>query len=411
MKNIVDFTEEVYRCMRCGACTAVCPVFAVIQREPAVARGRLRLIREYLDGNQELTPKMRGYLDLCLGCRACAESCPPGVNTDRVIRAARAKFALDRGQPLVRQVLLRSVMNRPERFDRALGSLKLARSTGFSKLLPKTVGLRVNMLPPLPGQTFRERLAGLDLKPGKKKVGFFPGCLDNSVFPQVALASVRVLEKHGFGVIIPGDTVCCGVAHRNYGDLEGARQLAGQNIRAFAGAEVDVILTGCASCGSTLQEYGDLFAGEPGEEAAANFSRKVTDISRFLEGLLEPGTSPVDAVVTYHDPCHMSRYQKIKEAPRKILSATPGVNLVEMAEADRCCGGGGTFNIFHYQLSMEILRRKIENAGRTGASILATSCPSCRIQIMHGIKRHGLAMEVLHPVEILARSYGWVFAL
>ncbi len=406
MKPVSEFIDEIYRCMRCGACTSVCPVYAVIQREPAVARGRLRLIREYLDGRQELTPKMRNYLDLCLGCRACAENCPPGVNTDRIIRAARAKFAANKGQPLVRHLLLRGVMNRPERFSKVLNQVKLVRNTGLSRLLPRTVNLRVNMLPPLPRQTFRDRLAGLSFKRGGKKVGFFLSCMDNNVFPQVIEASIKVLEKHGFEVAIPGDTVCCGVAHRNYGDLEGARQLAVQNIRAFASLPVDVILTDCASCGSTLQEYWELLAGEPEEEAAAGFARKVTDISQFLAGVLAPGDNPVDAVVTYHDPCHMSRYQKIKEAPRKLLTNVPGVRFVEMAEADRCCGGGGTFNIFHYQLSMEILNRKLDNAGRTGAGILSTSCPSCRIQLMHGIKRRNLSMEVLHPAEILAKSYG-----
>lgn len=406
MKQINEFKEEVYRCMRCGSCTAVCPVYAVIAREPAVARGRLRLIREYLDERQELSPRMRNYLDLCLGCRACVANCPPLVNTDRIIRSARARFAADLGQPLVRHLMLRSVINKPERLSMVLGSARLVRKTGLSQVLPGPVKVKVNLLPTLPERTFREQLPGLKLKKSGKKVGFFLSCMDNIVFPQVITAAVKVLEKHGYEVLIPEDVVCCGAAHHNYGDLDVARKLARENIRAFAGSPVDVILTDCATCGSTLQSYSELFAGEPEEPDALSFSRKVMDINHFLADMLAPGDNPVAAIVTYHDPCHLVRYQNVGEAPRKVLAATPGVRLVEMAEADRCCGGGGTFNIFHYQLSMEILNRKMEKAVQTGAAVLATSCPACRIQLMHGIKQRNLSMEVLHPVEILAKSYG-----
>jgi len=405
MKSIDDYKEEIYRCMRCGACTAVCPVYAVLAREPAVARGRLSLLREHLNGNLELTPRMRDYLDLCLGCRACTENCPPQVHTDRVIKAARARFAVTRGQPLVRHIMLRNVLNKPHRFSMVMDSLRLARNTGLSRLLPKVVKVRENLLPPLPGRTFSEMLPGMKMAKSEKKVGFFLSCMDNVIFPQVITAVVTVLEKHGYQVLIPAGTVCCGVAHQNYGDLEGARKLARHNIQAFSGVPVDLILTDCASCGSTLKSYGELLAGEPGEAEAHVFADKVRDINEFLSEILSPGDNPVNVIVTYHDPCHLARYQKVREAPRKVLACTPGVRLVEMGEADRCCGGGGTFNIFHYRLSMEILGRKLENAIRTGASVLATACPACRIQLAHGIRQRGLPMEVLHPVEVLARSY------
>lgn len=404
MKPLSELTEELYMCIRCGSCTAVCPVYSVVKREMAVARGRLRLVREHLDGNLELTVKMRDYLDLCLGCRACVVSCPPQVPTDKIVRAVRAKFAANKGQPLIRHVMLRNVMNKPERFSLVFGSLKLARSTGLNHLLPKTLKTKVDLLPQLPERTFREILKGLKLKKSTKKVGFFLSCMDNNVFPQVILAGISVLERIGYEVVIPTNVVCCGAAHDNYGDVEDARKLALQNIQAFSSAEVDVILTDCASCGSTMQAYGELFQGEKEEGEALSFARKVMDLNEFIQDKLEPGEAPIQVTVTYHDPCHSVRYQNVRKAPRKVLAAA-GVELEEMVEADRCCGSGGTFNIFHYQISMKILDRKIENVKKTGASILATSCPACRIQLAHGLKRHGLSIEVLHPIELLAKSY------
>lgn len=403
MKPLLELTEELYRCIRCGSCTAVCPVYSEVKREMAVARGRLRLVREHIDGNLELTVKMRDYLDLCLGCRACVVNCPPRVPTDEIIRSARAKYAIKQGQPLVRHVMLSHVLNKPERFSFTLGSIKLVRNTGLNQLLPKKLKVKEDLLPPLPERTFKEILKTLKLKKSDKKVGFFLSCMDNNVFPQVLLSAISILEKQGYEVIIPTNVVCCGAAHHNYGDMENARKLAIQNIRAFSGVEVDVILTDCASCGSTMKTYGELFKEAKEEKEALSFAQKVLDLNEFLQDKLKPSETSLETTVTYHDPCHAVRYQNSKEAPRKIL-ASSGVKVEEMAEADRCCGGGGTFNIFHYQLSMKILDRKIENVKKTGASILATSCPACRIQLAHGIKRHGLSIEVFHPIEILAKS-------
>ncbi|HBW36667.1 (Fe-S)-binding protein [Desulfosporosinus sp. BICA1-9] len=404
MKPLHEFTEELYRCIRCGSCTAVCPIFSVEKREMSVARGRLRLVREHLAGNLDLTPKMRDYLDLCLGCRACVVSCPPQVPTDKIIRAARAHFAIKKGQPLVRHILLKNVLVKPKHFTLVLDSLKLARRTGVNRLLPKTLKTKEDILPQLPKNTFRELLKGIELKKSDKKVGFFLSCMDNNVYPQVLRAAINILEKLDYEVVIPTKVVCCGAAHDNYGDVENARKLAWQNIEAFSATGVDVILTDCATCGSTMQSYGELFQGKSEEAEALSFVSKVMDINQFLSDKLPSVSECAETTVTYHDPCHLVRYQNVREAPRKVLESA-GVNFKEMAEADRCCGGGGTFNIFHYDISMKILDRKIENVKQTGASVLATSCPACRIQLEHGIKRHGLTIEVLHPIEVLEKSY------
>ncbi|RNC28781.1 MAG: Lactate utilization protein A [Candidatus Dichloromethanomonas elyunquensis] len=405
MKALHEYTEELYHCIRCGFCTKVCPVYNTVNREMAVSRGRIRLMREHLDGNLELTPKMMEYLDSCLGCRTCVTNCPPQVPTDEIVRAARTKYAQNQGQPLMRHVMLHNVMNKPERFSKAFGSLKLARTTGLNRLLPKTLKARENLLPNLPERTFKEELKELAIKKSTKKVGFFLGCMDNNLYPQIIRAAINVLERLGYEPVIPTNVVCCGAAHHTYGDMNIGRKLALKNIKVFSNIDADVILTDCATCGSTLQSYGKLFQNQREEAEASNFARKVMDINEFLKGKLIPGDLPVQETVTYHDPCHLVRYQNVKESPRMVLAAA-GAKLEEMSEADRCCGGGGTYNIFHYDISMKILDRKIANVKKTGATILATSCPACRIQLAHGIKRHGLSIEVLHPIELLAKSYG-----
>lgn len=404
MKPLHEFTEELYRCIRCGSCTYVCPVYSVEKREMSSARGRLRLVREYLEGNLELTAKMRKYLDSCLGCGACIVSCPPQVPTDKIIRTARAHFAINKGQPLVRNILLQNVLTKPKHFTLVLDSLRIARRTGLTRLLPKVLKNKEDILPQLPKHTFRELLKGLQLKKSDKKVGFFLSCMDNDVYPKVLIAAINILEKLGYEVVIPTKVVCCGAAHDNYGDVENARKLAWQNIEAFSYAGVDVILTDCASCGSTMQSYGELFLGRKEESKALSFVSKVMDINQFLSDKLPSVSESTQTTVTYHDPCHLVRYQNVRQAPREIL-ASAGVKFKEMAEADHCCGGGGTFNVFHYDISMKILDRKIENIKQTGASILATSCPACRIQLELGIKRHGLTIEVLHPIEVFEKSF------
>ncbi|CAA7601953.1 4Fe-4S ferredoxin-type, iron-sulphur binding domain protein [Acididesulfobacillus acetoxydans] len=286
-----------------------------------MARGRIRLVREHLDGSLDLSATMRNYLDLCLGCRACVVSCPPQVPTDRIVRAARAKYAVQQGQPLVRHVLLRNVLNKPERFSLALDSVKLVRTVRLNHLFPKTLKAKEDLLPELPEQTFWEMLKGRKLKKSAKKTGFFLSCMDNNVFPQVVMQAIKVLEKLDFEVVIPTGIVCCGAAHHNYGDLDNARRLARQNIRAFASADVKVILTDCASCESTMQSYGELFEGEKEEGEAQNFASRVMDINVFLQDKIVSGSQPVDAIATYHDPCHAVRYQNIKEEPRKVAAA------------------------------------------------------------------------------------------
>jgi glycolate oxidase iron-sulfur subunit len=222
----------------------------------------------------------------------------------------------------------------------------------------------------------------------------------------VAEAAIRVLNRHKVEVVIP-DFVCCGMPSYGYGDIESTLTMARKNIDLAWSIKVDAIITTCATCGSLLKRYPNLFSDDDYYSAQANtFSTKVKDITEFLAdiGLItEMGT--LKHRVTHHDPCHLGRFQKVTNQPRQILHNIPGVEFIEMTESNICCGAAGSFNIGHHDLSMKVLARKMANLAQTGADLLATCCPGCSMQLTYGIKKHNLKMKTVELVELLNLAY------
>ncbi|MEW5933753.1 MAG: (Fe-S)-binding protein, partial [Bacillota bacterium] len=253
----------------------------------------------------------------------------------------------------------------------------------------------------------------------RKRVAYFLGCVTDNLFPPVGEAVIGVLERNGYQVVVP-ENLCCGVAHRAYGDVAAAEELARQNLAVLAGTGAELVVTDCATCAHTLREYGDLLADDPRHAAAAaELSGKVREVSQLLveEGFAEP-RGAVEETVTYHDPCHLGRGMGVRAQPRQILRSIPGLEFRELPEADWCCGGAGSYNVTHHELSVRILERKMENFRQTGARLLATSCPSCLLQLGFGLRRGELAARagvgvpavqsgarVVHPVQLLWQSY------
>jgi glycolate oxidase iron-sulfur subunit len=237
------------------------------------------------------------------------------------------------------------------------------------------------------------------------KVAYFNSCGFNFALPHVAEATVRVLVRANCAVEVRKNN-CCGLPPWSYGDIEAARDLARANLRAFDGADAEAIITDCGSCSSFLKDYASLLADDPEyKERAAAFSAKVKDVSEYLTSIgTQVPRGEVNAVVTYHDPCHLSRPGKINAQPRGLIRGVKGVTFKELPEADWCCGGAGTYNIAHYDQSMQVLDRKMGNVEKTGASVLVTSCPACILQLSHGVRRKGLKVEVLHVSQLLERA-------
>jgi glycolate oxidase iron-sulfur subunit len=256
-------------------------------------------------------------------------------------------------------------------------------------------------------------------KADSPRVALFVGCGANYLFPDVARALVNILEHLEVDVVVPGNQVCCGLPAHVSGDVETTRELARNNIQAFESLGVETILTVCASCGSHLASLESLFADDSSmRDAAASLAKKHMDAMAFLvdrlhveqhlEALksIEDSRSSETSRVAYHDPCHLRIGQGIKEAPRRLLSALPGLKLVEASHAGQCCGHGGDFNLCHFSLSMTIADRRVRDFEKAEVDRIVTGCTGCLLQFTEGINRRGLQrkVEVCHPLLLLEKA-------
>jgi glycolate oxidase iron-sulfur subunit len=221
-------------------------------------------------------------------------------------------------------------------------------------------------------------------------------------------ATVRVLQKAGCDVVAPARQGCCGAIAIHAGEMDRGRALAKRNIVAFEQSGADVYVINAAGCGSSLKEYGHLFAGDPvwGERAAA-FASKVRDVTEYLDEIgISPELGPIDATVTYQEPCHLAHAQRIQAAPRRLLAQIPGLRLREMNESSLCCGSAGIYNVTQPEMAERLQRRKVENILAVDPSIVVTANPGCALQVDAGLRKAGgRTIPVKHVVELLDASY------
>jgi glycolate oxidase iron-sulfur subunit len=409
-----DLETQLLTCMRCGFCQAVCPIHAQTGHEADVARGKLALL---LGLRQELVRDPAGVketLERCLLCGSCAAACPSGVKVLEIFITARAILAGYLGLDRLKRLILRGVLTRPRLFD-----LLLSVAAAFQPLAARPVNDLLGtscgrLLPALKERHFRGLAATpfhrLKPKPGTAGSGpraaFFVGCLVDRLFPQVGLAVVRALAHHRIDLVIPDGQACCGIPALSAGDLSAFRQMLDQNLQVFAAAGCDCLLTACATCAATIKKFWPLLDPRP---EVARLAGQVRDVSQFLveQGLVAEANPAQEAqAVTYHDPCHLKKSLGVAAEPRRLLRANPRVRLVEMAEADVCCGLGGSFNLSHYGLSSAIGRRKLDNVLASGAGVVATGCPACLVQLSEVLSKSGAKVAVKHAVEVYAEGLG-----
>ncbi|MFA7404159.1 MAG: (Fe-S)-binding protein [Pelobacteraceae bacterium] len=410
--------DQLKKCVKCGACRTNCPAFATFQREPAVARGKVALAQHILEDDIELDDQTYQAMSKCLLCGSCVEKCPNDVPTDEIVIAARESLANKRGlttfHAAVGQVIKnRSRMKMGARMASLLGPL-------FFKKVPETSGLRLRFpvpfvgnkryIPEIAKNSFIEQHPEvIPGEPGKPRIAFFVGCMTNFVYTDVGEAALALFRQLGCTIIIPKGQQCCGLPGMSGGDIATVRELAEQNLAEFEKYEVDYVMTACATCGGALHRLYPLVVGKRNPELRArleSLAKKTVDASQLLQQLgLDPSeTGSGEALrVTYHDPCHL-RTRGITKQPRELLKGTPGIELVEMEGADKCCGLGGTFNVYHYDSSMDINIVKSEAIVATGAQVVATGCPGCMMQLSDGLKQHGSTVEVMHTLQLLARG-------
>ncbi len=410
--------EQLRKCVKCGACRASCPAFSVFGREPATARGKVALAQHLLREGVALDEKTRLALSRCLLCGSCVEKCPNAVPVDEIIITARESLARKLGLTSFHAALGRIVRNR-SLMRMAARTASILDPILFRKV-PATSGLRLRFpvpfigngrhVPAIAGKPFMERHPEvLPGQSGKPRILFFVGCMINFIYPRVGEAALALLRHLGCTVIIPGGQQCCGLPAMSGGDLDTACGLAEKNLLEVERFQYDYAMSACASCGATFRRFYPLLIGKrrPGlEDRLEQLAAKMLDASQLLRmlGLNPAETGGGDAVrVTYHDPCHL-RNHGLSAPPRQLLNAVSGLQLSEMESPDRCCGLGGTFNVYHYEPSMGINEAKSRAIIDTMARMVATGCPGCMMQLSDGLKRSGSSIEVVHTLELLARK-------
>jgi glycolate oxidase iron-sulfur subunit len=412
---------DLDRCVHCGLCLNACPTYRELGVEMDSPRGRIYQMVQVSEG-QPIGDSYREHIDLCLACRGCETACPSGVQYGRLVEAARADIEANTRRPwltrMLRDFVFRKLLPSPMLLTAAgamlyvyqvSGLQKVLRVAGVMKLLGP-LGDREALAPSAQIPFFFRRIGQTFPAEGERKyrVAMMAGCIANVSFSRLNEATVRVLQKNGCEVVIPVGQTCCGALHVHAGIRDQARTLARQNIDAvLSHAPFDAVITNAAGCGSTLKEYDELFEHEPEYlEKAQTFKALMKDTTEFLASIeLNKEMHPVEATVTYQDSCHLAHGQKIRNAPRQLLRAIPGLYFKEMPLADICCGSAGIYNVLHTDLSMKILEKKMDNVTLARAEIIATANPGCMLQLEAGVRKWGHGERVAHVVELLDEAY------
>ena len=405
-------------CVHCGFCLPVCPTWAVWGREPDSPRGRIEIARSMLDGAAP-TAEMVSHLDSCLGCMACIAACPSGVRYDAVIEEARARVeasgvrtSADAG----RRSAIFSLFPHPGRLRvaavflwvwRITGLRWLTRATGLTRLVP-FIGRLDALAPDLGFGEVTSRLPASAPATGKSRgrVALVGGCVQRVFFPGVNEATLRVLSAEGYDVVVPLGQGCCGALSVHAGRDDEARAMTRDLVERLEASGADTFLVNAAGCGSHLKDLGHLFRGDPAwRDRAVDFSRKVKDVTEFLAAVApQAARHPIPARVAYHSPCHLGHAQGIQDPPRALLRAIPGIELVEIAEGDQCCGSAGIYNLVQIEAADELGARKAANVLATGAPFLASANPGCTLQVQRVLREKGASVQAAHPIEILDAS-------
>jgi len=402
-------------CVHCGFCLPTCPSYAVFEEEMDSPRGRILLMRVGHEEGSAISPEMVTHFDRCLGCMACVTACPSGVQYDRLIERTRPQLERQVERAWHRRALRRGVFElftHPGRLRALAPLMALERRLGLldrvAKLpvVQRSPQLRVmlSLTPDVPARAAVRRLPPVVHARGvaRGRVAFMQGCVQRVWFSDVNVATVRVLAAEGFEVHTKAQPRCCGALIMHSGIEDEALGLARETIAAYEG--YDYVIANVAGCGSAMKDYGHMLADDPEWAGRARaFSAKVRDVHEVLaEHEPRAERHPLPLTVAYHDACHLAHAQGVREPPREVLRSIPGLELVEPAEWELCCGSAGIYNVMQPEAAEKLGARKAANLLATGAQVIAAANPGCTMQIAAHLD--GRPIPVLHPIELLDRS-------
>ena len=402
-------------CVHCGFCLQDCPTYRETQIEGDSPRGRILLMRKVARGTLDITdPDLASHLDRCLGCRACEPVCPSGVEYAGALAATREMLAEVRPISLAARIL-NATMAEPILRKPALLAARMIRPFALPFSGSSDLGFLLGMLASTrpwapegddPGTGWAPRSAATVPEYDQPTpVVLFEGCVMSGLLSHVHAATERTLSVNGYVFSEVAGQACCGALHEHAGQKEQAIALARKNVAAFAEHPESIIAVNSAGCGAMLKEYDKLLEGDMLEQEAIAMVARVRDVSELLAERGPRMGKPVRLRFVYDPPCHLIHAQGIADAPLKMLAAVPGLEHVRHAEAEMCCGSAGSYMFTQSELSREVLARKVESILAAEPDIVATGNPGCIMQIGAGLAAAGARIPVVHPIEILDRSY------
>ena len=407
--------SQVLRCVRCGACANVCPVYRLVggHKMGHIYIGAIGLILTYFFHGRD---KARNLIHNCINCESCKHICAGGIDLPRLIQEIRARLNEEEGAP-IESTLLGKVLANRKLFHTLLRFAKFAQKpvtggTPYIRHLPmmfaKDHGFRA--LPAIADKPFRDEWESIRPRISKPRfrVALFAGCAQDFIYPEQLKAAVKLLASQNVEVEFPMDQSCCGLPVQMMGERKATIDVAKQNVQAIDPARYDYILTLCASCAGHLKHsYPKILAGEQETVLRArHFAGKVIDFSSFVHdvlGMTADNFTGKNETVTYHASCHLCRGLGVTEQPRNLI-AYSGSEYRKAEEEDVCCGFGGSYSVKFPELSRELLEKKLANVEATGAQRLVMDCPGCVMQLRGGMEKRGSKVKVTHISELLAEN-------
>lgn len=411
------FKQLLDQCVHCGLCLPACPTYAVFNTEMDNPRGRIALMRAASNGRIGLNGAFREHMDRCLVCRACEPACPSGVHYGELVHSARIAVEKQRATGAVGRIVqkfaLQELMPYPHRLRFMVWWLRLYQAMGLQPRMERVLSGKLGeihaLLPRLPERhpDYGETAPAIGIQRGT--VAMFTGCIQDAFLTDVNAATIRVLQYNGIRVIFPAVQTCCGAAQLHIGENALARELARKNIDAFEPLydKIDAIINNAGGCGASLKEYAKLLHDDPAYASRSlEFSARVKDIAEYLaEHLVVPPRGKIKARVTYVDSCHLRNAQRIVRQPRQLLGSIPGVEIMELAHPDHCCGSAGVYNIMQSGIANALLDSKMKDISETGADTIVVTNTGCHLQLLKEVRNKGYAARVVHVVQLLDESY------
>jgi glycolate oxidase iron-sulfur subunit len=418
--NLKEWESEINKCSTCGYCTYWCPIYQEDPREESVTRGKIAILKDLLTGKVKYTEQTAELVGRCLLCGTCLEHCTEKVSAPSVFLQARRDIVKEKGIKFPYNIVYQYILPR----RRLFGNIAKIASWFQGVFLPKTEGTLRHLplylsalgegrhIPSIAPKFLRQLVPEVN-KPSvgvktQMRIGYFMGCMNDFVYPESGKHIIEFLNRNGVEVIVPKGQGCCGApVFIGAGDFETAKKIADKNVGVFN--DLDYVICACATGTATMREYAKYLADTPERKMAyTKFGEKVKDINEFLVDILKLPSLAYQVApefkgkkVTWHDPCHLNRYVGVKVQPRQILKSLKNIDYIEMTRADWCCGMAGAFSLHYYELSQQINDKKMDTIAETGADIVVTGCPGCRVQLTDNAVRRKIPVRVMHIMDLI----------